>query len=335
MRIRSLFQYLAALLPFNPLHRTIGNRVLLPFYHLVSDNPPAHVKHLYRVLSVKEFTQQLDFLLKYYTPIDAHTLVKYSQGQGRIGKPSFFLSFDDGFREVKEVVAPILLAKGIPATFFVNPLFIGNSGLMHRCKISLIWEELTSNRHLNANHKRIEKYLRSKSHRRSTREALLSLPQEQMALIDYLIRNVGIDIERYCANVKPYLTVADVQELAQKGFTIGGHGYDHLLLSGLSLNEQVDQVEKCMGWIAENTPPQPRLFAFPFTDYGVKADLFRFFYQLNLGIIDLSFGTMGIRDTPFCQHFQRLPMEVKHHNAKSVVGGEILYYIAKRLVGRG
>ena len=48
------------------------------------------------------------------------------EGSGKLDRRCLHLTFDDGFRELHDVVAPILLRKGIPATFFVNSAFIDN-----------------------------------------------------------------------------------------------------------------------------------------------------------------------------------------------------------------
>jgi hypothetical protein len=54
-----------------------------------------------------------------------------------IKKPLLHLSFDDGLSACYDTIAPILLRKGVPATFFLNPAFIDNKALMFRYKISL------------------------------------------------------------------------------------------------------------------------------------------------------------------------------------------------------
>src|SRR5207247_8465618 len=47
------------------------------------------------------------------------------------------VSFDDGFTECFTVARPLLVAHGIPATFFVCKSFIDNQALMFRNKIAL------------------------------------------------------------------------------------------------------------------------------------------------------------------------------------------------------
>ena len=50
--------------PLNILVKGTGQRNIYPFYHAVSDEELIHIKHLYKVRTVKEFERDLDFLLK-------------------------------------------------------------------------------------------------------------------------------------------------------------------------------------------------------------------------------------------------------------------------------
>src|ERR1035437_9824850 len=137
-----LLPSLAQLLPLNGLIRITGKRIIFPFYHLISDEDVPHVKHLYKVRSIKEFTADLDFLLRYYKPI---SITEYLDSINR-GRPlsgnSFILSFDDGLREFHDIAAPILLRKGIPAICFLNSDFIDNHFLFYRYKASLLINSL-------------------------------------------------------------------------------------------------------------------------------------------------------------------------------------------------
>src|ERR1035437_6536104 len=98
--------------PMNPL------KVIFPFYHSVSDEEILHLKHLYNVKTKKEFKKDIEFFLKYYQPIQVADLMKAIENERPV-KNCFLLSFDDGFRQVYDIVVPILKEKGIPAIFFL------------------------------------------------------------------------------------------------------------------------------------------------------------------------------------------------------------------------
>src|SRR5262249_21009353 len=87
-----------------------------PCYHLVSDSPPAHVRHLYVPRRLQEFESELDYLLSHFRFVALAELLTWAKEGRSVPSKTVFLSFDDGLREAKEIVAPVLLRKGVPAT---------------------------------------------------------------------------------------------------------------------------------------------------------------------------------------------------------------------------
>lgn len=121
----------------------------LPFYHVVSNVELPHILN-YPYFNVAQFEKQLDIYLKYFKPASLDDVVSGIC----TGKRMFHLSFDDGLRQCAEVVAPILLRKGIPATFFINTAFVGNRKLFYRYKASLILSTIH-----NKTSQQVEKFL--------------------------------------------------------------------------------------------------------------------------------------------------------------------------------
>ena len=65
-------------IPLEPLIRSSGIRLFLPFYHAVADEAPPHIKHLYRTRTVEEFRSDLAYMLRFYTPISLQTLLYHT-----------------------------------------------------------------------------------------------------------------------------------------------------------------------------------------------------------------------------------------------------------------
>ena len=83
--------------------------VFLPFYHTVNKQPLEYIAN-YPIVDEKQFEDQLDYYLKYFHPVSLEELYTKQQAAKKV----FHLSFDDGLRQCSEVIAPILLRKGIP-----------------------------------------------------------------------------------------------------------------------------------------------------------------------------------------------------------------------------
>jgi hypothetical protein len=122
----------------NQLISMTGQRILLPFYHVVSDEGKDHFKHLYPARSVDEFNADLDFIMKYFQPVSLIELIDLINSGKKPKKPVFHLTFDDGLSEFYNIIAPILKERGISATVFLNNDFIDNKQMFYRFKASLL-----------------------------------------------------------------------------------------------------------------------------------------------------------------------------------------------------
>ncbi len=268
-----IISLITVIIPTKILINLSSKKVIYPFYHIVSNNPPPHIKHLYPVRSIKQFEKDLDFLQKHFTA--SNFPVKGSN-------PQFVLSFDDGLSEVYDIIAPILKKRNIPAILFVNSAFVEN-------------KDMFSN-------------------------YILSLKKE----------NPNIDFKDYLKSEKPYLTKQQISELKAEGFTVGAHSINHPLFSEISEEEQIRQTKESIKFVTENFGGTQNLFAFPFTDNGVKDSFFEIVFNEN--IAEYTFGTAGIKDDNIKNNIQRIPVEKYGLSAKRHIKTELLLYFVKRVL---
>ena len=124
-------------LPLEWVRPLSGVSLVVPFYHIVSDEYVPHVSNLYRFRTIAEFTADVEFFARNFESITLSDIVDALNGKRALNRPCCHLTFDDGFREVHDIVAPILERFGLPATFFVNTAFLDGGGLGHYNAISL------------------------------------------------------------------------------------------------------------------------------------------------------------------------------------------------------
>jgi hypothetical protein len=129
-------------IPFSLVRKIGSHKPLILYYHVVNNEEVPHITHLYKHKSVRQFCNDLEFLLKHYSPISLSDVIHWVRGKNVLPPNCFALTFDDGFREIYDVVAPILLDKGIPATFFVSSAFLDNGELCYEHKASLLAEKI-------------------------------------------------------------------------------------------------------------------------------------------------------------------------------------------------
>ena len=73
-----------------------------------------------------EFEKQIKFIKKYYNPSTLNELYNYYYKNRRLPKYSLLLTFDDGYKNVKTFVEPILNKYGVKAIVFVPTGFIND-----------------------------------------------------------------------------------------------------------------------------------------------------------------------------------------------------------------
>ena len=314
------------------LRKVSGENFIFPFYHLVSDTPLPHVKHLYPVVTKRQFLSDLDYLLKHFKPATTEDVLNYTRNHKKTEQPFFFLSFDDGMRECYDIVFPILEKKGLQAAFFVNPAFIGNKALFFRHRISLILETIFNDAE-GGIVSGLSGLLKSANIEKDTlTEKIRMLGYDDSEVIDEAGKICGIDFNGYLKKVKPYMTLEQIRELHTGGFLIGSHGYDHPEFGKIDEKVRQWQVTESMDYLRKNINPVISAFAFPFTDVNVPGRFFDFLY--NKANVDVTFGTAGIKKDPEIKHIQRIPMEVEGKNAEKIIRSEYAYFWGKSIFGK-
>lgn len=280
-------------LPLGTLGRLAGVSLVAPCYHVVSDRPLAHVRHLYPNRSVREFEAELDFLLGRFPPVALGEVVAALGGGRPLPRRAFLLSFDDGFREMAEVVGPICRRKGVPVTFFLTTGFLDNQRLGFRHWASLLLERcgaLGEERALARLREAWARHGLDAMTVRETRAALLGLSHRHLPLLEECARVLEVDVAGYLREARPYLTSAECEALVQQGFTLGGHSVDHPRYSELSLAEQVTQTRDCMAFLRARFPQAAQAFALPFVSDGVPPAFYQVVFEQRLAEVVFCIG---------------------------------------------
>ncbi len=313
--VRTLASAVAPLVGWQTVLKSTPS-MLLPFYHVVSDQALPHIRN-YPYRNTTQFEAELDFLLRHYRPVALHDLLSESPG----GKHCFHLSFDDGLRECAEIVAPILMRKGIPATFFVNPAFVGNRKLFHRYKASLLL----------SHSEKFPTKTRLLKQEGISFKTLLQTPYHQQNKLDEIARNMELSFDDFLHEQKPYMEVDQLRQLMGQGFTLGAHSWDHPEFWLIGEAEQRNQMVKSLQWLKETLNPTIEAFAFPYTDTGVADTLIAALHRE--GVCRLSFGTAGVKQDTIAGHWQRFACETPLPVA-TVLKRELVYYHMRRRLGK-
>jgi len=319
-------------IPFSILGKTTQTNLIIPYYHIVSNNEVLHVNHLYDYKSIKQFKDDIDFLLKEYIPISLLDLLNFLKNDRLSPGKAFLLTFDDGFSEMHDIVAPILLEKGIPATFFINSAFIDNKELSYDHKASILAEYIQHTAFLSSREEIKGLLVKNNAGLNDIKSGILSIKYHQKDLLDEIARLINIDFNDYLLKNKPYLTSAQTKKLIEDGFTIGAHSIDHPLYSSLSLEDQLYQTIESVKEIREKFCLDYGAFAFPHSDNNVSKSFFTELY--NSGLVDVTFGTGGMINDSFPNNLQRFSLEKPLMPAERIIALQYARKLFKILTGK-
>ncbi len=330
--LKASYYSACSLLPMALLKKIGPYTTLFPYHHTVSNEFLPHIKHLYNYKNEKQFSADLDLLLKHYRPVTITDIIKLVREHSALPKRSFLLSFDDGYREVHDIIAPLLEKKGIPACFFINPAFIDNNELFYRCKISLLIDELVKN-------KDNESFLGlfhdvPGIEKRSVKETIAFLKTVNTAnafLLEKIAEKIGFSFDNFLKTKQPFLTRNQLKSLHDRGFSIGAHSINHPYFQQISITEQIDQVTGSCRYVNELLGIKDCCFSFPHSDHGLSQALFNELGKLD---IPLLFGVQNQKMELENKMLHRFNAERPEINFASQIKGIMFMTWLRHLTGR-
>ncbi len=293
-----------SLFKFDKLTKQIPFNCVVPLYHAVYEKPIAYINALYKHKSVAQFESDIDFLCKHFQPITLAELAAQVAKGVPFEKPSFHFTFDDGLRSFYDVIAPILLKKGIAATCFVNSQFLDNQDLMYRYKVGIICGLIANG---------AVKKLKPAAYYKQ-------LQFSDLPLIDQTLISVDFDLALFLKDEKPYLDASQMQSLSAKGFSFGAHSVNHPNYAWLSDEEKIKQTKESLAALSFLNQ-QISAFAYPFTDAGISDKMLN---QLA-AMADITFGCAGFKTTHIANHLQRIDLEIGNLPAERIIKHDLIY----------
>jgi peptidoglycan/xylan/chitin deacetylase (PgdA/CDA1 family) len=309
-------------LPLGCWKRLFPKHTLGVLYHMVADTPRPHML-TYPHKGPAQFERDVTWLQNRFGLLDYDEIVSVRDGGNwDKGLNKACISFDDGFRECFTLARPILKRLNAPCTFFITTHWLDNKTMFHEGKASLCisllqdmleeevcdfiqslkWRpdesEMASEQALNALKWRLKHIqLRpglSKTHHEVVR-LLLSTSAKDDAALDDICGQLGININQWLTEHKPYVTSKEVKQFAAEGFTLGGHGLSHQAIQDLDSPEAMERdiVESC-AHIRDLTGQRQVPFAFPFGGAGVDREFLQCIRQRN-PFVGLYFDTNELR----------------------------------------
>jgi len=273
LRLQNWRQAVAQCAPLGLLRRLAKPAPVCSCYHIVADEAPPHIRHLFTPRGIGEFARDLEFFARNFRPLPLATIPKLFDSLRSQRSSGFVVTFDDGLREAFEIAAPMLQQRSIQAVFFINPAFVDNRAMFYRHKASLLIAALAAPA-AQQQRSRVMEYLADADIPAATPEAgILQISYDRQALLDDLAGLLEVDFADYLARQRPYMTRAQISQLAAAGHLIGAHSVDHPPFDSLPASEQLRQFDESLSYVQDHFASLQSVFAFPFHAKGLSPEL--------------------------------------------------------------
>lgn len=239
------------------IHRALrkaarGRLIVLSFHDILDAPDPLQPD----AIDINRFEMLLDWAQRHFEVLDLEQALRERQSN----QPArACLTFDDGYPSWLNTVVPRLLARGLPATFFVATASLEKG---------IHW------------HQRLTKIIRGLPNTGITRIGDLVLDGSTAAarmrsarLLEHAIKPLPpqmreaslLELEKIVppAGTESAMSLAQLHRLADAGFAIGAHSHDHPILSRISLTEAEDEIRRSRDLLRQELGVNVSGFAFP------------------------------------------------------------------------
>ena len=104
---------------------------MILLYHLIfPDSTPSTAWNAGNILRLSSFQKQMLWLKRHFTIVSLTEYTGQVRSNPAYSKNHFTLTFDDGYRQVFDLVSPFLIQQGIPATFFATSSHLQDNRLL-------------------------------------------------------------------------------------------------------------------------------------------------------------------------------------------------------------
>ena len=245
-----------------------GLRVVL--YHHVGEDGP-FTRRIGVTTPPERFEAHMKRLSRDYNAVSLRDVL-----DGNVPQRALLVTFDDAYRSVLDVAAPIAKACGVKPLFFItsSPVFEGEAQLdnLLSCAEEESPDALSD---MFGSPASASEIIRTRLPGRSAAEI--------RELRDRLAERLGASPREWAARMGLYLTPPDLKSLAKAGFDFGCHTRTHVHLRGMLDDEMETEIAEPVRQIERATGKPARAFSFPFgspLDGAPKA--LRFMRELNM-----------------------------------------------------
>jgi peptidoglycan/xylan/chitin deacetylase (PgdA/CDA1 family) len=265
------------------------------------------------IVTRKTFDRHLRMLTRLFNVMSPSDFVTHMETGTPFRGPACLVTFDDGWRDTFTEAGPLLKQYGVPAVVFLPVDFIGTDGMFWQEQLGRsMYEAWERCRQDGAFRARLEAVLPASlaaalsadaSHVRelikSRVNELKSQPSiDPRALGRALRAELGADRQ---ASIDAFMDWNDVRAMAAAGTTFGGHSTTHRIMTTLSQDEILHEVQTCRDAIERELGDRALTFSYPNGDFNDHASRtvrdagFRVSFSTRPGVVSAEDDRFAIR----------------------------------------
>lgn len=230
-------------------------------YHRVSDS--RELAPSLRTVDAAAFERQIRHVVRSYHPIGADELLAAVSGTHRLPRGAVAMTFDDGYRDFKDVAWPLLKQYRVPAILFVPTAYVGGSAGPFWW--DALWQMLSTTTQRSV--RLLDESVAALSDRAHQLEVWAKLDVHLKRLSPSArrtaIRELGDQLRVEPQAGSSHLGWSELRQLANDGVTIAAHSQTHELLDQLDDHELHAEITGSRDDLVRELGAAPPIFAYP------------------------------------------------------------------------
>ena len=249
--------------------------LILTYHNIIS---PPFLKRIAGIEDFQEpFSRQMAYIARYMSPISEEQLLKYlvmgsADKGGLLPHNPVLVTFDDGYGDIYDAALPVMKKLGIPGLVFVTANCIGKNESIWPNRLYYYFDQTKIQSCIVPDFLQVQagKSIGLESNHQRHRAALLCLnglkllpSKERKESMGKLALALDIDPSIDPWDKLPMLNWDQLRSLNKQGISVGSHGLSHEIMTRLTPEELISEVQGSKEMIERKLDSSVTGFAYP------------------------------------------------------------------------
>jgi peptidoglycan/xylan/chitin deacetylase (PgdA/CDA1 family) len=250
--------------------RRLPNHLFVFNFHRIGDRRETCFDPNVFSCTTSEFDELISLIKSRFRLLTLSDATELIHGADRPEEPAALLTFDDGYVDGYSEVLPVLRKHDSTGVFFLTSEFVGANTIPWWDKVAW-WVRHATVRTCSLPHLNLTVTLQNSGAPDREIRTILNVLKKQPSALDTnldLVEKTLLPDRPLPENPNLFMDWSQVKELAASGMEVGSHTKSHRMLSSLSDEELVDEIEGSRTVLSSNLGYPIRSLAYPVGERG-------------------------------------------------------------------